>query len=165
MQTHQDEPESERTGAEHTASVSHLVLHGDRIPRHVDAFDWPKRGEGLPDGVLPQLIVDGANVHSTHDGQSPLTLSRHLMPADRKSVRQLGTDSKRDTKTEGRTTSHLADFIHQEVSLLTDWRGDSVSPRPIDKDAIWGTETRSTHGSDTPGEHQSHLWTGEGCYL
>lgn len=79
-------------GAEHTASVSHLVFHGDRIPRHVDAFDWPKRGEGLPDGVLPQLIVDGADVHSTHDGQSPLTLSRHLMPADRKSVRQPGTD-------------------------------------------------------------------------
>lgn len=56
----------------------HLMLHGNRVPGHVDAFDWSERGEGLPDGVLAQLIVDGADVNATHDGQSSLPLSRHL---------------------------------------------------------------------------------------
>lgn len=57
---------------------SHLVLHGDRIKGHVDAFDGPKGGKRLSDGVLSQLVVDGADVHSTHDGEGPLTLSSHL---------------------------------------------------------------------------------------
>lgn len=56
----------------------HLVLHGDRVPGHVDALDGAKRGEGLADRVLPQLIVDGAHVDPTHDGQCPLSLSCHL---------------------------------------------------------------------------------------
>lgn len=58
--------------------MSDLVLHGDRIPGHVDAFDRSKRSKGLSDGVLSQLIVDGADVYSTHDGQSSLTLSCDL---------------------------------------------------------------------------------------
>lgn len=60
-----------------------LVLHGDRVPGHVDAFDWSKGDEGLPDGVLAQLIVDGAHVDPAHDGQSSLALRCHLV--DRRS--------------------------------------------------------------------------------
>jgi len=55
-----------------------LVLHGDRVPGHVNAFDWSKGGKGLSDGVLTQLVVDGADVDSTHDGQSSLSLSCYL---------------------------------------------------------------------------------------
>lgn len=55
-----------------------LVFHGDRVPGHVDAFDRSKWSEGLSDGVLPQLVVDGADVNATHDGQSSLSLSRYL---------------------------------------------------------------------------------------
>lgn len=65
--------------------MSDLVFHGDRIPGHVDALDWSERGKGLSDGVLSQLIVNGTNVYAAHDGQSSLTLSRHLNKADRKS--------------------------------------------------------------------------------
>lgn len=83
-QTHQGETESRRMGARRRVSPSHLVFHCDRVPGHVDAFDWSEWDKGLPDGVLSQLIVDGAHVHSTHHCQGPLTLSRHLTPADRK---------------------------------------------------------------------------------
>ena len=55
-----------------------LVFHCDRVPGHVNAFDWSKRSEGLSDGVLSQLIVNGAHVNSTHDGQSSLTLGGYL---------------------------------------------------------------------------------------
>lgn len=58
--------------------TSDLVFHGDRVPGHVNAFDWSKRSKGLSDGVLSQLVVDGADVNSTHDGQSSLTLSCYL---------------------------------------------------------------------------------------
>lgn len=68
--------------------TSDLVFHGDRVPGHVDTFDWSKWGEGLSDGVLSQLIVDGANVNSTHDGQSSLTLSCYLN-THRQEVKQL----------------------------------------------------------------------------
>lgn len=60
-----------------------LVFHGDRVPGHVDAFDWSKRSEGLSDCVLPQLVVDRADVDSTHNSQSSLTLSRHLKHTQR----------------------------------------------------------------------------------
>lgn len=56
------------------------MFHGDRVPGHVDAFDWSKWSKGLSDGVLPQLVVDGAHIDATHDGESSLTLSRHLIP-------------------------------------------------------------------------------------
>lgn len=55
-----------------------LVLHGHRVPGHVNAFDWSKGGEGLPDGVLSEFVVNGSNVHATHDGERSLPLSRHL---------------------------------------------------------------------------------------
>lgn len=58
--------------------VRDLVLHGDGIPGHVDALDWSEGSEGLSDGVLPQLVVDGAYIDPTHDGQGPLPLGRHL---------------------------------------------------------------------------------------
>lgn len=64
------------------AVTSDLMLHGDRVPGHVDAFDGSEGDEGLPDGVFAQLVVDGANVDAAHDGQGALALSRHL---DRKS--------------------------------------------------------------------------------
>lgn len=57
---------------------SHLVLHGDRVPGHVNALDGSKGGKGLANGVLPQLIVDGAYVDPAHYGQRPLPLSCHL---------------------------------------------------------------------------------------
>lgn len=57
---------------------SHLVLHGDRIPRHVNALDGSKGSKGLANGVLPQFIVDGAYVDPAHDSQCPLPLSCHL---------------------------------------------------------------------------------------
>lgn len=69
------------TGREPPASLgapSHLVLHGDGVPGHVDALDGPEGGEGLADGVLPQLVVDGAHVDPAHDGECPLPLSCHL---------------------------------------------------------------------------------------
>lgn len=58
--------------------MSNLVFHGDRVPGHVDALDGPEGREGLPDGVLAKLIVDGAHVDATHDGQGPLPLCCHL---------------------------------------------------------------------------------------
>lgn len=63
--------------------LSDLVLHGDRVPGHVDAFDWSKGDEGLPDGFLAQLVVDGAHVDPAHDGQSSLALRCYLV--DRRS--------------------------------------------------------------------------------
>lgn len=59
-------------------SQSHLVLHGNGVPGHVNALDGPKGGKGLANGVLTQLIVDGAHVDPAHDGQCPLPLSCHL---------------------------------------------------------------------------------------
>lgn len=64
------------------------MFHGDRVPGHVDAFDWSKRSKGLSDGVLPQLVVDGADIDATHDGESSLTLSRHLKITDTDTQRQ-----------------------------------------------------------------------------
>lgn len=61
-----------------TEIKANLVLHGHRVPRHVDAFDGAEGRKGLPDGVLAQLIVDGAHVDAAHDGQGPLSLRRHL---------------------------------------------------------------------------------------
>lgn len=54
------------------------MLHGDGVPGHVDALDGTERREGLPDGVLAQLVVDGAHVDAAHDGQRTLPLGRHL---------------------------------------------------------------------------------------
>ena len=58
--------------------TSDLVFHGDRVPGHVDAFDWSEGCEGLSDGVFSQLVVDGAHINSTHDGERSLALSGHL---------------------------------------------------------------------------------------
>lgn len=58
-----------------------LVLHGDRVPRHIDALDGTEGGESLSDGVLAQLVVYGAHVDTAHDGQRTLPLGRHL-PGD-----------------------------------------------------------------------------------
>lgn len=63
--------------------VSDLVLHGDRIEGHVDAFDWSERSERLSDGVFSQLVIDGADVYSTHDGEGSLTLSSDLSTSAR----------------------------------------------------------------------------------
>lgn len=57
---------------------SDLVFHGNRVPRHVDALDGSEGSKGLSDGVLTQLIVYGAHIHPTHDGQCTLPLSCHL---------------------------------------------------------------------------------------
>lgn len=75
------------TEKKNSVMKSDLVFHGDRIPGHVDAFDWSKRSKSLSDGVLSQLIVDGADVHATHDGQSSLTLSCNLNRQDKVSDR------------------------------------------------------------------------------
>ena len=57
---------------------SHLVLHGDGVPGHVNALDGSEGSKSLANGVLPELIVDGTHVDPTHDGQRPLPLSCHL---------------------------------------------------------------------------------------
>ena len=55
-----------------------LVLHCNRVPGHVDTLDGSKWGKGLPDGVLPKLVVNGTNVHPAHDGECALPLGCHL---------------------------------------------------------------------------------------
>lgn len=55
-----------------------LVLHCDGVPRHVNALDWAKGSKRLSDGVLSELVVYGAHIDPTHDGQSTLPLSRDL---------------------------------------------------------------------------------------
>lgn len=97
-----------------------LVLHGDRIKGHVDAFDGSKGGKGLSDGVLPQLIIDGAHVYATHDGEGSLALSGDL------------SSSTQEVK-----SSWSQRYSSQR--LLTDCRGDSASPKPMVRDAIWKT--------------------------
>lgn len=57
----------------------YLVFHGDRVPGHVDALDWAERRESLPDGVLAELVIDGAHIDAAHDGESSLPLCCHLV--------------------------------------------------------------------------------------
>lgn len=40
-----------------------LMFLSDRVPRHVDRFDWAERQERLSDSVLFQFEADAANVH------------------------------------------------------------------------------------------------------
>lgn len=63
-----------------------LVFHCYRIPRHVNALDGTKGGEGLSDGVFPKLIVYGAHIHPTHDGESTLSLSCNLSNGENKHI-------------------------------------------------------------------------------
>jgi len=58
--------------------LTNLVLHGNRVPGHINAFYRSKRGKGLANGVFTQLIVYGAHINATHDGQGALPLSCHL---------------------------------------------------------------------------------------
>lgn len=46
---------------------TNLMLHCNRIPRHVNALDRTEGGKGLSDGILSELIVYGAHVHPTHN--------------------------------------------------------------------------------------------------
>lgn len=48
--------------------MSHLVLHRDRVPRHVDALNRAKWGKGLSNGVLAKFIIDGTHIYTAHDG-------------------------------------------------------------------------------------------------
>lgn len=90
-----------------------LVFHCNRIPRHVNALDWAKRGKGLSDGVLTQLVVDGAHVNSTHDSQSSLTLSCYLNTNRRSQVKQ----ETRNTTT--RATAWLKETNNAQLLLVS----------------------------------------------
>lgn len=54
------------------------MFHCNRVPGHVNALNGAEGCKGLADGVLAQLVVDGANVDAAHDGQGPLPLCCHL---------------------------------------------------------------------------------------
>lgn len=87
-----------------TALKAYLVFHGDRVPGHIDALNGTKGGEGLPDGILPQLVINGAHIHTTHDGQSSLPLCCHL-------VVMKGRENRREYwllkhKKQGKNTKH-----------------------------------------------------------
>ena len=45
------------------------MLLSDRIPGHVDGFDWSEGYKGLSDGVFLEFKADAAHVHTAHQHQ------------------------------------------------------------------------------------------------
>ncbi len=161
---------------------SHLVFHGDRVPGHVDAFDRSKRSKGLSDGVLPQLVVDGADVNSTHDGQSSLTLSCYLNTT-RTQVTELKQKHHNDTGTVwswcGLNSAHWHGWTLSVSYSVCQWRSGGRQRTNQSIHVLWEeldgfqrlefkqlylqtaeeTERRPDPSTETPSERQTDIQT------